>query len=104
MLDRETRPWTLRIDRDFEALPEELRLRLRIRLEQPAARGNTVGNVSKPIRKKRVEFGENHLPDDIAVHGGHPVDRKASHNGQIGHAHALFRVFLDDGQARPALV
>ena len=68
----------------------------RVALEQPAAGGDAVGLVLEFPWVERVKFGKEILFEQFRVQRGHAVDRVRAHHGQVGHAHLLVSVLLDE--------
>ena len=71
----------------------------RVGLRQPAPRRDTVGHVGETFRPQAGEVGKDGLDQQVGVQRRHAVDLVAADNGQVGHAHPAFAVFVDQRQA-----
>ena len=69
----------------------------------PAPWRDAVGFVVEFFRPQLVEIPEQPLLEQIGMQFCHTVHRKTADDGQIGHAHGLAVVLIDDGHAPPAV-
>ena len=63
---------------------------------QPAPRGNPIGDIGEFIGPKFGEFREQLGAHQVAMQGGDAVDVVAGDRGQVGHAHGLVALLVDD--------
>ncbi len=75
------------------------RAHVRVGIGDPAPRRDTVGLIVEFLRPELVEVAEQSLLEQAGVELGHAVHRETADDGEVGHAHRLGAVLLDDGHA-----
>jgi hypothetical protein len=81
------------------ALPDRFiqqRRQLGIGQADPAPGGDAVGDVGELLGPQGREFREQLGFDQFAVQGCHAIDVVGCHGGEVGHAHGLAALLVDD--------